>query len=137
VSRETTAGMVNGKHMKTLSGLILVLAMSTMAMAAPSPNAEAEIAGLMDALAKSGCQFQRNGDWHDAKQARAHLQRKYDYLLKKNMVDTSEQFIQRAASQSSVSGRAYRVRCAGKEQDAATWFGGQLRRLRHAGTTAL
>ena len=88
----------------------------------------------MDSLAKSGCQFQRNGDWHDAAAARAHLQRKYDYLLKKNMVDTSEQFIQRAASQSSLSGRAYRVKCAGKEQDAAAWFGEQLQRLRTAAT---
>ena len=134
MSRETTAGMVNGMDMKTLFGLILLLAISDMAMAAPSPKAKAEIAGLMDALAKSGCQFQRNGDWHDAKQARAHLQRKYDYLLKKNRVDTSEQFIQRAASQSSLSGRAYRVKCAGKEQDAAAWFGEQLQRLRTAAT---
>ena len=40
-----------------------------------------------------------------------HLQRKYDYLLKKSLVDTSEQFIQRAASKSSVSGKPYRVKC--------------------------
>ena len=88
----------------------------------------------MDNLAKSGCQFQRNGEWHDAADARAHLQRKYDHLLNKNQVDTSEQFIQRAASKSSLSGRAYRVKCAGKEQDAAAWFDAQLRRLRNAGT---
>lgn len=86
----------------------------------------------MDALSASGCQFQRNGDWYGAKEARAHLQRKYDYLLKKDKVDTAEQFIQRAASQSSMSGRAYRVKCAGNEQDAADWFGGQLRKLRSA-----
>lgn len=84
----------------------------------------------MDALSASGCQFQRNGDWHDAKEARAHLQRKYDYLLKKDKVDTTEQFIQRAASQSSMSGRAYRVKCAGREQDAADWFSGQLQKIR-------
>lgn len=115
----------------------LLMALPLAGRAAPGVEAQAEIAGLMDALAKSGCQFQRNGDWHDAKQARAHLQRKYDYLLKKNLVDTSEQFIQRAASKSSLSGRAYRVKCAGKEQDAAAWFGEQLRQLRHAGTAAL
>jgi len=136
VSRETIAGVVSGMDMKTLYGLILLLAISGVALAAPSPKAKAEIAGLMEALGKSGCQFQRNGDWHDATQARAHLQRKYDYLLKKDMVDTSEQFIERAASKNSLSGRAYRVRCAGKELDAAAWFGEQLRRLRQAGTTA-
>ena len=90
----------------------------------------------MDALSTSGCQFQRNGDWHDATEARAHLQRKYDYLLKKDKVDTTEQFIQRAASQSSVSGQAYRVKCAGKEQHAADWFGGQLRKIRSTGKPA-
>ncbi len=88
----------------------------------------------MDALSASGCQFQRNGSWYDAQEARAHLQRKYDYLLKKDKVDTAEQFIQRAASQSSMSGRAYRVQCAGKEQDAAGWFTRQLQDLRGAAT---
>ena len=120
--------------MKTRLAMNLLLALPIVAHAAPSAQARAEIAGLMDSLARSGCQFQRNGDWHDAAQARAHLQRKYDYLLKKGLVDTSEQFIQRAASKSSLSGRAYRVKCAGKEQDAATWFDAQLRRLRNAGT---
>ncbi len=36
--------------------------------------------------------FQRNGSWYDGGDARAHLQRKYDYLLKKDMVDSAEQF---------------------------------------------
>lgn len=108
-------------------GLLLVAA---CAIAAPTDASRKEIAGLMDALSTSGCQFQRNGDWHGATEARAHLQRKYDYLLKKDKVDTTEQFIQRAASQSSMSGRAYRVKCAGKEQDAADWFSGQLQKIR-------
>ncbi len=87
----------------------------------------------MDALSESGCRFQRNGSWHDATEARAHLQRKYDYLLKRDKVDTAEQFIERAASRSSMSGRAYRVQCNGREQDAASWFNGQLKRLRSSG----
>jgi hypothetical protein len=104
------------------------------AFSAPSPAAKQEIAQLMDALSQSGCRFQRNGSWYGADEARAHLQRKYDHLLKKDKVDTAEQFIQRAASQSSMSGRAYRVKCQDKEQDASAWFGGQLQKLRH--TTA-
>jgi hypothetical protein len=105
------------------------------ASAAPSVKAKAEIAGLMDTLSGSGCRFQRNGSWHDAIEARAHLQRKYDYLLKKDKVDTAEQFIERAASRSSLSGRAYRVECGGSEQDASIWFGRQLQRLRDSGAT--
>jgi hypothetical protein len=109
---------------------------STLAFAAPSPAAKKEIGQLMDALSRSGCQFQRNGSWYDAAEARAHLQRKYDYLLKKDKVDTAEQFIQRAASESSMSGRAYRVKCQGREQDASAWFGGQLRKLRDTAAPA-
>ena len=114
-------------------GLLLVAA---CASAAPTETSRKEIAGLMDALSASGCQFQRNGDWHGAKEARAHLQRKYDYLLNKDKVDTAEQFIQRAASQSSMSGRAYRVKCAGREQDAADWFTAQLQKIRSTGKPA-
>lgn len=107
---------------------------STLAFAAPSATAKKEIEQLMAALSHSGCQFQRNGSWYGAAEARVHLQRKYDYLLKKGKVDTAEQFIQRAASESSMSGLPYRVKCQGREQDASAWFGGQLQKLRH--TTA-
>ena len=114
----------------------LLLGLACAAQAAPSAKAKAEIAGLMDGLVKSGCQFQRNGDWHDAAAARAHLQRKYDYLLKKDLVDSSEQFIQRAASHSSLSGKPYRVKCGAREVEAAAWFKLQLQQLRKPGTAA-
>jgi hypothetical protein len=109
-----------------------LLLASMPAFAAPSTTARKEIAQLMDALSHSGCQFQRNGSWYGAGEARAHLQRKYDYLLKKDKVDTAEQFIERAASQSSMSGRAYRVKCQGREQEASAWFDVQLQKLRSA-----
>lgn len=101
------------------------------AHAGPGPQAQREIAQLIASLDGSTCQFQRNGSWHDAAEARAHLQRKYDYLLKKDKVDTAEQFIERAASQSSMSGKAYQIRCPGQpEQTAAAWFGARLQALR-------
>lgn len=105
---------------------------STLAVAAPSLSAKKEIGQLMDALLHSECRFQRNGNWYGAAEARAHLQRKYDYLLKKDLVDTAEQFIERAASKSSMSGRPYRVDCKGGKQDASVWFGAELQRLRSA-----
>ncbi|MGH8061135.1 MAG: DUF5329 family protein [Pseudoxanthomonas sp.] len=103
--------------------------------AAPSAKAKAEITRLMEVLSSSGCRFQRNGSWYEAAEARAHLQRKYDYLLKKNRVDNAEQFIERAASVSSMSGRVYKVKCGNTEQDASDWFDGQLQRLRGSGAT--
>ncbi len=115
----------------SLPWLALAMLATGIAQAAPSDSARREIAGLIGALDGSNCRFQRNGSWHDATEARAHLQRKYDYLLKKDKVDTAEQFIERAASQSSMSGKPYRIACPGQpEQTAAVWFGARLKALR-------
>lgn len=116
-----------------MHGVVLLLAvlLPAAAQAAPSAAAQREIKGLMDALSASSCEFQRNGTWHGRDEARKHLQRKYEYLLKRNLADTAEQFIERAASKSSISGRAYQVRCPGQPvQSAATWFRTKLDALR-------
>jgi len=121
-----------GEMMTYRIPLILAALLSApLAHAAPGAQAQREIAQLIGSLDGAQCRFQRNGSWHDAAEARAHLQRKYDYLLKKNKVDSAEQFIERAASQSSMSGKAYRIRCPGQaEQTAAAWFGARLQALR-------
>ncbi|MGH8631807.1 MAG: DUF5329 domain-containing protein [Burkholderiales bacterium] len=119
--------------MKTLLAFLPALALPVVCWAAPSPIARAEIDHLLSHLAASGCEFYRNGRWHPASQAREHLQRKYEYLLKKDLVDTAEQFIERAASESSRSGEAYRVRCAGGAPVASgEWLTDALRRYRAA-----
>ncbi len=112
--------------------LAALLLATPVAQAAPGADARREIPQLISSLDGSQCRFQRNGRWYDGSDARAHLQRKYDYLLKKDMVDSAEQFIERAASQSSMSGKAYRIQCPGQpEQTAAAWFGARLQALRH------
>ncbi|MBM9915330.1 MULTISPECIES: YfeK family protein [Stenotrophomonas] len=118
--------------MKYFPLVALALALAPgIAGAAPSAEARREITQLIGSLDGSQCQFQRNGSWYGPADARAHLQRKYDYLLKKDMVDSAEQFIERAASQSSMSGKAYRIRCPGQpEQTSAAWFGARLQALR-------
>jgi hypothetical protein len=119
-------------HLRVTTALLVaLLAAAGGASAAPNDSARREIAALIGALDGSSCRFQRNGSWHDAAEARAHLQRKYDYLLRKDKVDTAEQFIERAASQSSMSGKPYRIACPGQpEQTAAVWFGARLKALR-------
>ncbi len=129
--------------MSRLPAFLMILCSLLLAAPAhagtPDATARQEISALMDALPASGCRFQRNGQWYGATEARAHLQRKYDYLLKKRLVDSAEQFIDRAASQSSLSGRAYQVQCPGQSpMPAADWFGGQLKALRRpAGSVRL
>ncbi|MFD0738010.1 DUF5329 family protein [Lysobacter koreensis] len=111
--------------------LVLALLVSTTAAAAPIASPEREIEQLISALGASGCQFQRNGSWHDAAQAQAHLRKKYAYLHKRHMVASAEQFIERAGSESSLSGRAYQVRCPGRPPVAsAAWLRAKLAEIR-------
>ena len=119
---------------KTVLALgVAMLGCAPLAHASPSAAAQREINSLMVALEKSGCRFERNGSWYDAARARAHLQEKYDYLRRKDMADTAEQFIDRAASQSSMSGKAYHVQCPGKPLATShEWFAARLRELRAA-----
>lgn len=113
--------------------LALATLMPIVALAAPPEKARREIDRLISLLGSSGCEFQRNGRWYPAAEARTHLQRKYDYLLKQDLVDSAEQFIERAGSQSSMSGKAYSVRCPGKPAvPSAQWLGARLSEIRHA-----
>lgn len=111
--------------------LAVLLLASGMAKAQPPASTTQEITQLFAALETSGCRFQRNGSGHEAPEAKAHLQRKYDYLLKKRRLTTTESLIDLAASRSSVFGRAYRVQCGQSAPvDSATWFSGRLQGIR-------
>lgn len=114
--------------------LILLLALSIAASAhgaEPDANARKEIAHLMEHLASSGCQFNRNGTWYDASRAVNHLKRKYEYLLKKDLVPDADAFIRLAATESSASGKPYLVKCGNEpEVQSATWFRDALARFR-------
>lgn len=118
--------------MKHLITALLLGASSTLSLAAPpTPAATQEIEHLIAHLKTSGCEFQRNGSWYSSTKAAEHLRGKYDYLLKKGWVVTAEDFITRAATESSMSHKPYQVRCAGKEAEpSASWLQAELKRLR-------
>jgi hypothetical protein len=107
------------------------LLLSGTAFAAPSATTTQEIEKLFNALETSNCEFFRNGDWHVAKKASKHLRRKYEYMLKKDLVTSTESFIDGAASKSSSSGTAYQVRCKPAAAVASKdWFLQRLNTLR-------
>lgn len=108
------------------------------AQAASLSNASrGEIESLMSRLEASACRFKRNGNWHTSAEARAHLQRKLDYLQRKSAVASAEQFIERAATRSSLSGQAYWIQCGSQTpQPGGEWLLGQLRQLRAASNSA-
>lgn len=104
----------------------------TFASAGPvAPPVKSEIDALLSSLSSSGCEFNRNGAWHNSAEAKSHLLRKLDYLEKKNMVQSTEQFIERAAASSSSSGEAYQVKCTGGQPiDSKAWMLAQLKVIR-------
>ena len=114
--------------------ILLSLLAPVVAGAAPlPPAARADVDALLTRLQTSGCEFNRNGSWHAGAEARAHLLKKLDYLEGKGLVTTAEQFIEQGASSSSMSGKAYWVRCAGQAPvESAGWLKAQLQQLRAA-----
>ena len=97
----------------------------------PSATTQAEISHVLSYMGTSGCEFDRNGNWYDAEEARSHLQRKLDYLVKHSLVTTTEDFILRGASSSSMSGEEYLVRCPGADPvKSREWLTGELQRYR-------
>jgi len=110
---------------------LLLIATMTASGAEPPTPGHTEIVRLLAVLGASSCQFYRNGTWHDGHEAQAHLQRKYDYLRKRGLAESAEQFIANGATKSSLSGKPYEVRCGDTAAvPSAQWLGEQLARLR-------
>jgi hypothetical protein len=106
-----------------LGFLVLLAASPPVARAAPPTPATAEIGYLIEYLERSGCEFYRNGRWYDAAAASAHLRHKYDALSGIHQFNTADDFIERVATRSSMSGLAYEVRCGGHEsRTAESWL---------------
>jgi hypothetical protein len=115
------------KIFMVLAGLLL----SGGLLAQSDPRSQAEIRHLLDFVEQSGCDFNRNGKWYPPREARAHLGKKYDYLERRGLAPDAERFIERAASQSSISGRAYQVRCGDSKPVASErWLQDELSRYR-------
>ena len=89
-----------------------------------------EIRGLLDFVEHSDCKFVRNGAEYSGLRARAHLEQKLNYLESRNRVKSAEDFIDLAATKSSLSGRAYEVRCSEGVEPAGIWLRRELQRQR-------
>ena len=122
--------------MVRLFSLLLVVAGSGLTAIVPDaqgqtdPQATQEIKALLDFVEHSPCQFVRNGIEYPGPRARVHLQQKLDYLEGKNRLHSAEDFIDLAATESSLSGRAYAVRCKEKVEPASAWLKRELQRQR-------
>ena len=108
--------------------LSLVLMTGSITMAHGGTDAETEIRSLIQAVAESGCDFERNGSLHSAEVAAAHLELKYS--RGKRYADSAEAFIKRLASKSSWSGKPYQMICDGQTQSTGDWLTAALQGIR-------
>lgn len=121
-------------HLRGAAALCAALGAALAASAAElSAVAQKEITQLLDRIEASNCSFNRNGSWYPPMEARKHLQMKLDYMVKRNMLGSTEEFISKAATASSVSGEAYQIRCGTQAPIAsAVWLSAELKRIRSA-----
>ena len=94
------------------SWLFTVLLLTSLAASGdgpgqPSENLESAIQFLLKHVADSGLVFIRNSEKHAAVDAAEHMNSKYEYFRDK--IKTPEDFIQRCASKSLMSGKLYLV----------------------------
>ena len=118
---------------KSLSLFVLSLSLGlNAAIAAPTAAPiRAEIDALLGRLHSSQCQFERNGTWYSSSEAKTHLLRKLEYIEDKRTLQSTEQFIELAASKSSFSGQAYHVKCGTEAAiESSQWLNKQLAHLR-------
>lgn len=94
--------------------LVLLVWLMLPASEAQAGETALEIDYLLSTIGKSQCTFERNGKRYAAEEAEAHLRMK----LKrgKRYATTTEHFIKRLASKSSMSNKLYFIDCDGYER---------------------
>jgi hypothetical protein len=118
--------------MKKLIIVFLLWLPGVVMAAGPDTVARMEIDHLLEYVKSSNCEFCRNGSCYKADRAVAHLNQKYEYLLFWGAVKTAEDFIERAATESSMSGQPYLIKCNGHVQKSKSWFMKELSRYRRS-----
>jgi hypothetical protein len=114
-------------------GLAPSLLLASLALAVPSADVQTEVEYLLQHIEDSGCEFYRNGTWYNGRRARSHLYEKYQYLVAHDEINSADDFIERAATRSSVIGIAYQIRCSGGEPvDSKSWLLDALAAYREA-----
>ncbi|QDP02951.1 hypothetical protein FNC98_07620 [Thalassotalea sp. PS06] len=104
--------------------------MSPLAIASEiDPQTEKEIKHLLKYVGDSGCKYERNGDFHQGEEAVEHIQKKYDYFV--DDIETTEDFIEKSATQSLISKKKYMIHCPDQEAvPSGDWLLEELDRYR-------
>ena len=98
--------------MKHSIALLVLLAFAPSLVRADQTATEIDY--LLSTIGQSDCVFVRNGKEYDAQDAEAHLRMKY--RRGKRYAPTTEKFIERLASMSSMSKKPYFIECGDKQR---------------------
>jgi hypothetical protein len=116
-----------------LLGLLLVSSNSAAAPQAGDLDV-VTIQHLITYVRKSDVTFQRNFTRHDAIEAAAHIEKKYEHF--RDEIETPEQFIELCATASLLTGKPYLIiDRQGKEMPAGEWLNAELVRYRMQDTS--
>ena len=112
--------------------LVFALGLAGSALAKAPPAEVRKIEALIAAVeAMPDAKFIRNGTAHDAAAAADHLRLKWRNGGRR--IATARDFIRYCATESSLTGRKYRIRFAdGREVDSADFFNAELARIEAA-----
>ena len=111
-----------------IAALVLSMLMLKSLDLQAADTTEHEVRLLIDAIAASGCDFNRNGRQHTAEEAAAHLELKYARAGKH--IDSADEFITQLASSSSFTGKPYLMSCEGDTLPAGEWMIDALEQIR-------
>jgi len=131
--KQVLAGAIH-RTRAAFAALVVGVALTTAADANPGAIQQAEIDHLLAFVGTSQCTFIRNGTGYPATEAREHLTSKFNYA--KGRIATAEEFIRHLATESSMSGEPYQVKCGGKVIPAGVWLADELQRFRKVAAVA-
>ena len=119
-----------------LAGILALacLTVSFSSLGQQSESSEQAIQFLLEYVAESGLTFIRNSERQNAADAAQHMKHKYQHFMGK--IESPEDFIERCASKSLLSGKHYLVIMKnGKEAKTTDWLLRALEKYRnqHAG----
>lgn len=87
-----------------------------------------EVDHLLRFIETSTCSFVRNGRRYDGERAYRHVLRKYAYF--RDEISSTEDFVEYAATRSTISGQPYAFVCGGESTDSRTILLAELERFR-------
>ena len=109
--------------------MIVIAAAMLISLSTFADDENPEIDYLLSSIGSSKCVFIRNGGRHSAEKAEEHLRMKYK--RGRRYATSTEAFIERLASKSSMTRKLYMMECPGVEPEpTGEWLAQRLKEFR-------